>query len=468
MIDHHFFKADAIVIGAGPAGIVSSLELIRLGKKVLLLDTGLVPNKNFFAKLQKSKEDELQTGSLGGVSKVWGGQVGTLLKEDFSKWLIESEYCHSDQNILSCYVSELIQELNISPDIYFRKFVSRIDSTEIFLRRTSYLPEPELRKFQRELLRSPNFRFLDNTHVTKLSFDNDRVRSIHLEGQPTIELIEGFCILAGGTMGTTEILLKSNINEFLNISDKSPNFVGKNLCDHPHFVIGRFYKKSFDHFPLKLSAGFNKKYKSKNIFVVEGRDLNRFSINVEFQPINGQKNRFPKQIIYKNSLSALRKLLSFIFTENLLNFLFAQEYQIWIQLEQANNPKSAIKIQSGRTSSEYCLSELDFENIQKLLETLEKVLSSYPHELISIKSLEFLESIANQAAHPSGTIRMNSQIERGIVDNDGIFHAIRNLGIASAAIFPVSGWINPTLIIMAHAKRVARRLSIDEVGKRNS
>jgi choline dehydrogenase-like flavoprotein len=59
------------------------------------------------------------------------------------------------------------------------------------------------------------------------------------------------------------------------------------------------------------------------------------------------------------------------------------------------------------------------------------------------------------AFHPLGTCRMAADPDRGVVDENGEVHGVRNLFIADGSIFPSSLGVNPQETIMAFANRIA-------------
>lgn len=61
--------------------------------------------------------------------------------------------------------------------------------------------------------------------------------------------------------------------------------------------------------------------------------------------------------------------------------------------------------------------------------------------------------------HPAGTCRMSHDIDTGVVDPECRVHGVENLYLASSAVFPSSGYANPTLTIMALADRLALHLA---------
>ncbi len=57
-----------------------------------------------------------------------------------------------------------------------------------------------------------------------------------------------------------------------------------------------------------------------------------------------------------------------------------------------------------------------------------------------------------------GALRMSADPDAGIVNSDCRFHGVQNLYAASSAVFPTSGYANPTLTIVALALRLADHL----------
>jgi choline dehydrogenase-like flavoprotein len=62
------------------------------------------------------------------------------------------------------------------------------------------------------------------------------------------------------------------------------------------------------------------------------------------------------------------------------------------------------------------------------------------------------------SSHHMGTARMAATPEKGVVNADGRVHAVDNLYVAGSAVFPTSGYANPTLTLVALALRLADHL----------
>lgn len=65
------------------------------------------------------------------------------------------------------------------------------------------------------------------------------------------------------------------------------------------------------------------------------------------------------------------------------------------------------------------------------------------------------------AHHHLGTTRMHRDAHYGVVDPDGRVHALANLFVTGGSVFPTSGYVNPTLTIVALALRLGAHLRQD-------
>jgi choline dehydrogenase-like flavoprotein len=60
--------------------------------------------------------------------------------------------------------------------------------------------------------------------------------------------------------------------------------------------------------------------------------------------------------------------------------------------------------------------------------------------------------------HHMGTARMSDDPTQGVVDRDCRVHGTDNLYVAGSAVFPTSGYVNPTLTIVTLTLRLADHL----------
>ncbi len=67
--------------------------------------------------------------------------------------------------------------------------------------------------------------------------------------------------------------------------------------------------------------------------------------------------------------------------------------------------------------------------------------------------------VPSSMAHHLGTTRMSDHPETGVVDTNCRVHSVPNLYISGSSVFPTSGYMNPTLSIVAFAERLADHLA---------
>jgi choline dehydrogenase-like flavoprotein len=60
--------------------------------------------------------------------------------------------------------------------------------------------------------------------------------------------------------------------------------------------------------------------------------------------------------------------------------------------------------------------------------------------------------------HPMGATRMTASAATGVVDKNSLVFGTPNLYVASSSVFPQTGWSNPTLTIVALARRLAAHI----------
>ena len=81
---------DIVIVGSGPAGAVVASELVKTGRRVVLLEAGgRLPEVDFskFFEFDRQKNSSLNFGmswQLGGTSNLWAGRCAPMDKYDIS------------------------------------------------------------------------------------------------------------------------------------------------------------------------------------------------------------------------------------------------------------------------------------------------------------------------------------------------------------------------------------------------
>jgi choline dehydrogenase-like flavoprotein len=80
-------------------------------------------------------------------------------------------------------------------------------------------------------------------------------------------------------------------------------------------------------------------------------------------------------------------------------------------------------------------------------------------ELLAMSDDGAWTEAVRDAAHPSGTTRMSTDATTGVVDADLQVHGIKGLYVVGSSVFPIAGYANPTLTIVALALRLSDQLA---------
>lgn len=135
------------------------------------------------------------------------------------------------------------------------------------------------------------------------------------------------------------------------------------------------------------------------------------------------------------------------------------------------------RLPSGEVVATYRLNDLDARRMSIGIAVAAEVLLAagatrvYPGlpGLDTISAREDLEQLRDRpvrarqlrltAFHPMGTARMGAGPATSVVDSCGRHHAIDNLWVADASVFPTCVGVNPQMTIMAFAKRTAETIA---------
>jgi choline dehydrogenase-like flavoprotein len=112
-----------------------------------------------------------------------------------------------------------------------------------------------------------------------------------------------------------------------------------------------------------------------------------------------------------------------------------------------------------RTRLDWKISEKELASIRQYVRIATKSLATvarvHPHE--DLFTDKFLAS-CDDSNHHMGGMRMSASPTNGVVDPNLRLHGTRNAYICSSAVFPTSGFSNPTHTLLALAVRLAQHL----------
>jgi choline dehydrogenase-like flavoprotein len=106
---------------------------------------------------------------------------------------------------------------------------------------------------------------------------------------------------------------------------------------------------------------------------------------------------------------------------------------------------------------------LDVRTASETLRVLKEDLAAWGHGQLTYNPDEIERQMTRDGAyggHHIGTARMSADPSSGVVDGDCLVYGLRNLYVASSAVFATSSQANPTLTIVALALRLADHLKL--------
>ena len=149
----------------------------------------------------------------------------------------------------------------------------------------------------------------------------------------------------------------------------------------------------------------------------------------------------------------------------------ARPSQVWLELwlEQVPDPDSRVTLGTGtdrfglpRAQVDWRIGRTEIETSRQLTRwiaaDLERLGLARVRELEAMHDDDAWRASVRDAFHPSSTTRMSADPEGGVVDPDLQVHGVPGLYVVGGSVFPVAGYANPTLTIVALALRLGERL----------
>jgi choline dehydrogenase-like flavoprotein len=149
----------------------------------------------------------------------------------------------------------------------------------------------------------------------------------------------------------------------------------------------------------------------------------------------------------------------------------SRAYDLYHVIEQAPDPERRVTLGSERdrfglplASLRWFVGERELASAERAEELMRDGLAHYGvlrkgRELAPGGDL--LAAVHPSAHHHLGTTRMHAEERHGVVDADGRVHGLANLYVAGGSVVPTSGFVNPTLTIVALALRLGAYLRQD-------
>jgi choline dehydrogenase-like flavoprotein len=503
------FDTDLCIIGSGPAGIALATEFLNSPIRVLLCESGGM-------QIDATK-DELSAGesvghqnrglregrarAFGGTSLLWAGQCIELDDMDFEKrpWVPHSGWPIT-KAVLAPYYQRAERFFGLSDEMYderiwesFRVPAPALDPQLLGTKFTIYAPVVHVgRHVRSRFAASRNVRTLLNATVTKVAADEgtSTIRYAHLrspDGKSGTVRARAFVLCCGG-IETARLLLLSNDQERDGVGNRR-GLVGRFLQDHPNArtadvvssdprrlqnIFNLFYrgrKRYFAKFPLSAAVQHAAHVLNCNAHLVYIYPEESGMAAVRSIVRAVRRRQFP-------SLQAVRRLPSAPLTlwstasrrylHGRSPIVTPSRIQLQCHTEQAPDPESRVslsterdRLQQPKARVDWRVSSLELETIRVMTDVVEGEFRRLNLGAVIpadwLREGDWKEKVFD-AFHHIGTTRMAQSPDQGVVDPHLRVFDCQGLFVAGSAVFPTSGYANPTLTIVALALRLADHL----------
>ena len=323
-------------------------------------------------------------------------------------------------------------------------------------------------------------------------------------------------VLAAGAIETARLLLASDKANPAGLANENDN-VGRYFMEHPHLVTGRIelfpegtssrpHLASIDkglggvraRLALQRPAGATKIAYTVSPARQQAEQLLNFSTHLRtVSPVSREESdayqafklavgnlRSPSRIlrqvrdkaipddsenVTKRLIKGTPEIMTVIYNEALKK---PTQLALYTQCEQSPNRDSRVSLDRSRTDAlglpqirlDWQLSRIDKESAVTAQQIIGNRLESaglgrlVPEPAFTEDSNSWGGGLRG-GHHHMGTTRMATDPAKGVVDEHGQVHTVRDLYVGDSGVFPVSGYANPLLTTVAWAVRLANTVA---------
>jgi choline dehydrogenase-like flavoprotein len=509
-------QAAVCIVGAGAAGITLAVSLARRGIDVLVLESGGREHEEeihdlFSSEILGKPHAGIHSGrfrALGGTTTRWGGQILPLQPFDFEHrpWIDHSGWPLSYETLLPYFGAALDfegldrgthddaaiwQSAGLPPPRFG-------DGIEGYFSR--WCPEPDFAKlYGEEIGRAARIRLVLHATVVAITRVTNAITAIAARGLSgrRINVRANRFIFCVGAIETPRLLLQP-------LADGSEppwaasGILGGFFQDHPHVSCGtliprdrrtvhalfdNIYRRGLKYQPrIRLSEARQRDRRSLNAGGIVMARTARSEILHQTRAagrnlLNGRVDSVALGAVARGALvsgpviarQAWRRLVKKrAWNPDDLGF------HLGVQIEQAPRSDSRVSLSREvdafgmrRARLDWRLGQLEVNTVATFADTARMAFEStglgelIVDPAISARSPEVIEKLGDQNHH-MGTARMANTSADGIVDSNLRMFGTLNAWICSTAVFPTSGFSNPTHTLIALALRLCDFLVSEE------
>jgi choline dehydrogenase-like flavoprotein len=501
------YRPQICIVGAGAAGICLAVELSKQGKSVMVLEGG---GRDIEDEAQEPYRSEvvghehrgIHTGRFrahGGTTTRWGGQVLELNSEDFERrdWVSSSGWPFSRAELEPFYRRALDFEglgrvLRNDADVWKSLGLPEPSFPDLQSYLTRWCPEPNFARLHAKVLEtSDNLQIWLHANAVELLLEDETVRALRVRTQQGTETLMHadhfvFCM---GTIESVRFFLQPRAG---GLPWNRSGLLGRHFQDHvdanaarviPHNrrqfaeLFDNIFLRGFKYHPkLRLRADEQRRARVLNCaatmsFSSTVDDALTATKTAAKHLMRGRFSELqPADILRSGRHVPLlaRQTARYALHHRAYNPASA-EIRLRLHCEQRPDSDSSITLSAERDSIgllrarlDWCISDLEFKTIRTFAEaaahSLAPIAAVEPDPALIDNDPAFLDR-CDDSNHHMGGMRMAVSPTNGVVTPDLLLHSTRNVYICSGAVFPTSGFSNPTHTVLALAMRLADLLA---------
>ena len=498
---------DLCIVGAGAAGIALALEFANTHTSVTLLESGGERPEPDTQRLYDAELRGLPCATVhdgrarvfGGTTTMWAGQAMALSETDFAvrEWVTNSGWPLSLAQ-LEPYYRRAERLMRLPESTYDERgwpaaLPMPRSADGIERRFSTFSPAPNFASSHRdELARAANVTVVLHANATSLSMSEDgagvdRIELASLGGRSGWVRARRYVICCGG-VETPRLLLASTGRRTRGVGNEH-DLVGRFFAEHVHVklpvtgadrrALARLFHgrrlSGVRHF-AKLSAT-EALQRDERILNV-GADLCYDpDANVALRAVKelrgAARDRRPVQAA-RAALTAARhprQLSSAGYRRAVLRQKASEGFgpiYFCLQTETAARRESRVTLDRRvdalgmpRAIVDWRVGAPEVRTATVFADRLDALLCRAGLGRLALSELPRADELEGRVAggcHHIGTTRMAADARAGVVDRDCRVFGVQNLFIAGSAVFPTSGWSNPTLTLLALGYRLADEL----------
>lgn len=500
-------RFDVCVVGAGAAGIVLAVELARLGKRVALLEAGGREIEEESQELYRSEVSPahqhrgIHTGRFrvhGGTTRKWGGQILELDDIDFEKrsWVPGSGWPISKADLKSSYERALVLEglgEVIRDDVAVWRSAGAsppaLPHMQPYFSR--WCPEPDFSRLHRARLESPDIAVWLHANVVATVESEGQVTALRcrtLHGQEALFHADEFVFCLGAIESVRFFLQPRGADLPWNAS----GLLGKHFQDHIdcnaaavevldrkrfHAIFDNVYLKGYKyHSKVRLQASVQEQLSTLDVaatmyFVSSQDELLDRTKSTAKRLLRGRIGEVRAADILRlaaNLPLLARQSFRYSIAHRAYN---PPEAKVWLRVhcEQEPASQSSLRLTDDpdplgmlRTRLDWRISATECVTIREFVLQAQKALHGVadlqPDPDLMSGDPAFIAR-CDDSNHHMGGMKMAASPREGVVDLDLRVHGTKNCYVCSGAVFPTSGFSNPTHTVLALAVRLAQHLT---------